>query len=399
MNTKNVVQVTDADGKYGARGTNQGLMRAHNERLVLTILRRHGPMAKADLARATGLSAQTVSVIMRKLEDEGLLTKGEPVRGRVGQPSVPMRLSEEGAFFAGLKIGRRSADLVLTDFLGRVRARARITYAYPTPDATVRFARESYGQLAAQLSPAQRNRIAGLGVAMPFQLWDWAVSLGLDPLKMADWQSRDICNELAEDLGLPVFMQNDASAACGAELVFGASERAPDFLYFYLGYFAGGGVVLGNQLFTGRSGNAGALGSMPVPQPGGGTVQLIDMASLCVLERTMSEDGHDTACLWEPPAAWDVPQDLLEDWIARAGAGLAHAVACAICVLDLPEVRIDGWIPHPVREALVAATQVALAGMDLSGVAPPCVLAGSVGPDARVLGAASLPLSDRFLIE
>jgi predicted NBD/HSP70 family sugar kinase len=194
-------------------------------------------------------------------------------------------------------------------------------------------------------------------------------------------------------------MQNDASAACGAELVFGTQERSPDFLYFYLGYFVGGGVVLDNQLFTGRTGNAGALGSMPVPQPGGGTVQLIDMASLCVLERTMREDGHDTACLWEPPAAWDVPADLLEDWTTRAGEGLAHAVASAICVLDLPEIRIDGWIPQPVRAALVEATDAALKDMDLSGVRRPAVSAGSVGPDARVLGAASLPLSDRFLIE
>ena len=69
----------------------------------------------------TGLSAQTVSVIMRALEQEGLLLRGEPVRGRIGQPSVPMSLDADGAFFVGLKVGRRSADLTLIDFMGRVR--------------------------------------------------------------------------------------------------------------------------------------------------------------------------------------------------------------------------------------------------------------------------------------
>ena len=50
---------------------------------------------------------------------------------------------------------------------------------------------------------------------------------------------------------MPVYVQNDATAACGAELVFGTGERPKDFLYFYFGYFIGGGLVLNGQLFTG----------------------------------------------------------------------------------------------------------------------------------------------------
>ncbi|WP_425101332.1 ROK family transcriptional regulator [Tropicibacter sp. S64] len=374
-------------------------MRAHNERLVLTILRRHGPMAKAEIARATGLSAQTVSVMMRRLEEEGFLRKGEPQRGKVGQPSVPMRLAGSGAYFGGLKIGRRSADLVLTDFVGRIISRARITYDFPRPEATVQFAKDSFRQFAAQLSADQKERIAGLGVAMPFRLWDWAASLGLGPDEMEGWRDFDIAQQLQQGLGLPVFMQNDASSACGAELVFGAEDRASDFLYFYLGYFAGGGVVLNNRLYTGRSGNAGALGSMPVPDGAGGQVQLIERASLCVLERMMRTRGVETASLWEPPAAWAVPEDILARWTAEAGKGLAQAIVSAVCVLDLPEVMIDGWLPPQVRAALVEATNVELDHMDLSGIQRPVVRPGHVGHDARVMGAVSLPLSHRFLIE
>ena len=72
-------------------GSNQVRVRAYNERLVLSLVRMHGEMSKADITRASGLSAQTVSVIMRSLEKDGLLLRGEPIRGRVGQPSVPMR--------------------------------------------------------------------------------------------------------------------------------------------------------------------------------------------------------------------------------------------------------------------------------------------------------------------
>ena len=67
--------------KYEPAGSNQIAMRERNERLVLTILRRQGPLAKAEIARKTGLSAQTVSVIMRALERDGLLEKGQKIRG------------------------------------------------------------------------------------------------------------------------------------------------------------------------------------------------------------------------------------------------------------------------------------------------------------------------------
>ena len=87
--------VPDRTGSDAAalRGSNQQGMRAHNERLVLSLVRQSGALAKSDIARMTGLSAQTVSVIMRGLESDGLLQRGEPIRGKIGQPSVPMARS------------------------------------------------------------------------------------------------------------------------------------------------------------------------------------------------------------------------------------------------------------------------------------------------------------------
>ena len=108
--------------EFGRRGSNQSGMRDHNERLALTMVRAQAGLSKSDIARITGLSAQTVSVIMRALEADGLLVRGDPIRGRIGQPSVPMYLHPDGAFFFGLKIGRRSVDLTMVDFVGQVRA-------------------------------------------------------------------------------------------------------------------------------------------------------------------------------------------------------------------------------------------------------------------------------------
>ena len=68
-----------------------------------------GAAAKsAEVARLVGVSTQTASVIMRSLEKRGLIERCAPVRGKVGQPSVPMQLARDGALFFGLKVGRRT---------------------------------------------------------------------------------------------------------------------------------------------------------------------------------------------------------------------------------------------------------------------------------------------------
>lgn len=381
------------------RGTNQSGMRAHNERLVLSLVRSHGALAKSDLARITGLSAQTVSVIMRQLEQDGLLARGEPVRGRVGQPSVPMHLAAEGAFFYGLKVGRRSADLILIDFLGRIRAARRRVYRYPTPDAVVAFVSEAVPALAAEIPPVLRERIMGMGVAIPFQLWNWVSILGAPQTEMDAWRGRDLAQDLGELIGLPVYVQNDATSACGAELIFGTGERPNDFLYFYFGTFIGGGLVMNGQLFLGRTGNAAGVGPMPIIGPDGRMQRLLDVASMWLLAHEMEAAGVPSDHIWAQHQRWDVPETILGPWIAAAAEGLAQATLSAASLLEIDAVVIDGWMPAEIRSRVVAATEAAFLRLDLAGIVPPVILAGTVGAEARALGAAAIPLSQRYLLD
>lgn len=381
------------------RGSNQSGMRAHNERLVLSLVRREGALAKSDIARMTGLSAQTVSVIMRALEADGLLRRGEPIRGRIGQPSVPMSLAPDGAYFLGLKIGRRSLELTLIDFLGQPVASRRRIYAYPTPDAVVAFTAEALPAVLRELPPDRRQRVGGMGIAMPFQLWNWVQYVGAPQAEMDAWRNRDIQSELSALAGMPVHVQNDATAACGAELVFGTGERPKDFLYFYFAYFIGGGLVLNGHLFTGRTGNAAGVGPMPVPGRDGQMRRLLNVASMSVLAQAMERAGEDPSTLWVNPDHWDVSERVLSDWLDDAAAGLASATLSASALVEMDTVMIDGWMPAGIRAEIVRRTTAALHRLDLSGIEPPLIRAGTVGAQARALGAAAIPLSQRYLVE
>ena len=383
----------------GLRGTNQSGMRAQNERLVLSLVRQHGALAKSDIARITGLSAQTVSVIMRALEQDGLLLRGQPQRGRIGQPSVPMSIAPDGAYFLGLKIGRRSVDLTLVDFVGRVVATQRQVYRYPTPDTVVAFVARTLPAVTEALRPAARARISGMGVAMPFQLWNWVQFIGAPQAEMDAWRNRDIQAELTRATGLPVYVQNDATSACGAELVFGTGDRPKDFLYFYFGYFIGGGLVLNGQLFLGRSGNAAGVGTMPVPGADGQMRRLLSVASMSVLAETMQAAGEASDHLWEQHDHWQVSAGILSDWIDGAAEGLASAALSAATLIEIEAVLIDGWMPVAIRAEITRRTHLALHRLDLSGIEPPVIREGTVGAAARSLGAAAIPLSQRYLID
>ncbi|MCB1456091.1 MAG: ROK family transcriptional regulator [Nitratireductor sp.] len=380
------------------RGSNQSGMRAYNERLVLTLVRRHGGLAKSDIARMTGLSAQTISVIMRQLEADRLLMRGEPVRGRVGQPSVPLSLNPEGAYFLGLKIGRRSCELVLLDFLGKIVARVSRSYAYPLPDETVEFTAKAIANVMAAI-PGKEDRVAGLGIATPFELWNWADEIGVEGNQMEAWRDFDVNAAIAAISPCPVYVQNDATAACAAELAFGDNIRLQDFMYVYVGTFVGGGIVLNGSLYSGRTGNAGALGSMPVQGRDGRTTQLLDHASLVVLERKVQANGMAPVMIWEGHEDWSGIEAEVSDWIGLSAPGLAQAVVAAASVIDFEAVLVDGGFPAGIRKRLIRAIEREISHFDLQGIAVPALREGSLGSVARAMGAASLPLFDRYLID
>ena len=379
------------------RGGDATGLRAYNERLTITAIRQAGALSKAEIARTTGLSGQAATVIVNSLLDEGLLVKREKVRGRVGKPFTPIALNPEGAYSLGVKIGRRSLEMLLVDFAGAVVASRSTPYRAPLPAQTMALATGTAMELVDSLKRGLRARIVGLGVAMPWVLHEWSDVLGLDREAIAAWREIDVAADLEAATGLPVSVYNDATAACAAEMIAGDRIGRSSALYIYLGTFVGGGVVIDGRLHRGAQLNAGALGSMPMDGTGGDgrPHQLIHQASVIDLERALATAGFDVSDMFGPHDTPDV-DDVFDAWLRRAVEALARAVVSAMSVVDFEEVVIDGLLRPDWRRRVVDGVTSAYGRFDCTGLSPIEIATGSIGPKARVLGAALLPLIGRF---
>ncbi len=386
------------------RGSNQIGLRQFNERVVLQAIRLHGALAQAELARLTHLTAQTVSLIIARLEGDGLLLRLPPVRGRVGQPSVPIALNPDGAFSIGLMVGRRRLDALIVDFAGRVRERLSVAYRYPNPDTLFDQIDAALKALRGSLAPALRERVLGVGVAAPLALEGWQPLLGIEPELAGKWRDVDLRERVAALTDLPVETAKDTAAACVAELVAGRGRSIRSFLYVFVDTFVGGGLVLDSHLRGGVRGNAGAIGSLPM-QIGGGVnapgeaplpPQMLGLASLWNLESAFSAAGLDPAAFADERAMQDPWRPHTQAWLRSACPALAMGISSAACLLDLEGVIIDGSMHRDTLDVLVQEVKAALALYSWEGVTPPDVLAGTIGSDARALGGALLPMYSNF---
>jgi predicted NBD/HSP70 family sugar kinase len=387
----------DAPTLLRPRGSNHVGMRQFNERVVLQAIRLNGSLPKADLARLTGLTAQTIGLITTRLEDDGLVRKEARVRGRIGQPSIPITLDPNGAFSIGIKIGRRSADWLLVDFAGQVRQRESLDYAFPDAATLLPAIAERLNAMRDHLGEL-KDRLVGIGVAAPFQMGGWHKMLGLSETQSEAWNQIDLRAQVQGMTDVPVSFAKDTSAACVAELVQGRGRDLKSFLYLFVDTFVGGGLVINSHLHAGLHGNAGAVASLPSCMAQGNTppTQLLHHASLWELEQRLIAKGLDPHAAYDERALDPAHAPETQAWLKHAANALAHAVVSGTAFLDIDAVVIDGSFCRALLNRLIEETQQALKNYNWEGLWPANVIAGNVGPDARALGGALMPLHANF---
>jgi predicted NBD/HSP70 family sugar kinase len=349
-------------------GSNHVALRATNERLVLSLIRAHGELSKAQIAELSGLTAQTASVISKSLVEAGLLIAGSPVRGRVGQPFVPLRLNPQGAMFFGLHVGRREACLALVDFTGHVIKEASVALDPVHLPEVLGFARGAVAGIRGEFNFEQNARIQGLGASIA------ARTLGLRT-GPSSWQEiDDAFAALGQEIGISTYVSNDAVAACSAEQIYGLGGGLSDFAYVFIDDSVSGGLVQDGRIHFSRDGAGANLGKVFVPNADGEMVSLRSLASAGMRKLSAKE----------------------LELLAR---GVAYAVYSASAVVSYSAVIVDGAIPTADISRVCALLRNFLADIDKDSATPLVVREGSHARKAAALGAACLPLADRFYPE
>lgn len=394
-----------------------GGIREYNERLILHAIRQHEEIPSADLVRETGLSVQSISRITKRLLDLGLIEKRNRrrVRGKVGQPSVPLALKAEGAYSIGVKIGRKSLDIVVIDFEGNVKKLIEHNYDYPTPEHVLPKINAGIDSILSDFTLAERSRIVGIGIVAPYGLGERSGEMKSPPGLAESWSTTNVRAAILNNQDYPIWFEHDAKAACLADMLLHRPTLRPQtYAYIFIGVIVGGGIVIDGMLSHGPHGYAGAFGPMPVPmeldpEPSSGksiVVPLLKVASRYVVNEMLEKAGYDPESVLSiditPKEFEIIPEGakvIIDAWVDRAGSAIAIAIMSSISTLDFEAIVIDGDIPVNLLTKLNKRVTEELDQQDFTGLKRPKLLSGDLGNRARAMGGALLPLYSKFAPE
>jgi predicted NBD/HSP70 family sugar kinase len=235
-----------------------------NERQVLRLLQRRGPLSRAEVARQSGLSAPTVSKAVASLLRSGLLEEFEAPELARGRPAPKLRLATTSAQVLGIAIDAGHCEVVAAGLTGDKQG---TVWSVST--------RATYFELMSELETAARElmrrpgvKTLGLGVSLPGLVDDRRGRGVLSP-NVSITNGHAPAADLSERLGIPSVLLQESHALCLAERDYGLAKGLDDFAVLDVSTGIGLGVMLGGRLLKGHSGLAGEIGHMTAVAEGG----------------------------------------------------------------------------------------------------------------------------------
>lgn len=386
------------------QGKNASLIRKHNELAVLQLLRREGKASRIELAKKLDLTPQALAIITRNLLQNNLIKEaGRHYPHSAGKPPTIYALNAEGALSIGVSIGRTHLDVLLVNFCGTIYERKRHEYPYPKKKEVFDLINKAIETIWNGLNNQQQGSIVGMGISIPFYLYLWEEELQVPAGILSQWKGLDVAKEISNSKNLPLFLENDASAAAIAELFFGKGQELSSFLYLYIGSFVGGGVITEGKYISGHHNNAGALGPLLVPsgalQETKGPVQLLTRASLNELRKYLHKKGVDfgnfSELFLQLSKSGKIHDHVIE-WADDVSESLAYATLNSTCVMDFEAIIIDGALPQFWADYITRQTEKKYQEIEHRGLIKPLFHSGNFGVDSRALGSAILPIYHKF---
>jgi predicted NBD/HSP70 family sugar kinase len=385
-------------------GTNLKYTKAYNSRIVLEMIRLFGPVSRIEVARRTGLTAQTIFNITKELLQAGLIQEAERLQEGRGAPATLMKLNPDGAFSIGLDLDKDHLTGVLVDFAGSMRQRISCELNFPSPAEAMDLLEETALKLIQQ-EGITRERILGVGVGLPGPI---GVSEGsfvtnlVNPKAFPGWTNVPVVDILGKRLDLPIFLENNATAAAAGERWYGAGQHISTFFYIFFGAGLGGGLVINGHPFEGHTGNAGELGYYPTNSEPDETAvfqrpHLGVYFNLPRLYRLLEEQGTPASRASDLEVLSEQRNETLWAWLDTGAAQLAPLILAIEYLIDPEAIFFGGRLPDVLIRALLERLEAILPALRIEGKSGyPRLLRATAGSDAAALGVATLPLYTSF---
>ncbi|WP_377831128.1 ROK family protein (plasmid) [Bradyrhizobium lupini] len=236
--------------------------RQQSVRLVVERLLRDRSVSRAEIARSTGLSKQTISEVMRDLERDGWVHEDGQIQGTVGRSAVTYALRPDAAFVLGIDLGGTKLHVALADLHGEIVAEGIEPTSCDGGAAVVAQIERMKNALLQQASaPAQRLRGGVMG--SPGMVDPASGSIVIAP-NIPGLDSLDVRAALRERLGIDVAIENDVNLAAIGEHWRGNSRKARSFAFIAVGTGIGMGIFADGYLVRGARGAAGEIAYLPL---------------------------------------------------------------------------------------------------------------------------------------
>ena len=382
-------------GPHARSADSPRLLREINDQLVLRLLLEEGPLTRGQVGGLTGLSKPTVSALLGRLTERGLVTTTGVVEGGPGPNARIYAMDGGAAHVIGVHVEQHGSIAALADLTGEVSA----TYSVEVP------ARRGSSPLA-EVSAAVDGVLAATGLSRTDIHHVVIATPGvIDPVTGAlrharhirGWEAPGLHDDLAAALGVPVSHGNDVNLAAVAEGVTGAARNRSDYALLWLDRGVGLGLVLGGSLRTGAHGGAGEIGYLPVPGierhrvdrgAPGGFQQLVGGQGIRALAKRFGIRGTSPAAIVGAAAA--AGSGAAGDaFLAELADGIALGATAVSTLLDPGLLVLGGPVAQAGGAALVH--QVVTLMKQESFVRPEVVLSGLTG-DGVLHGAIEVAL-------
>ena len=342
------------------RRINQDDLRNHNLSVVIdTLLRASAPMSRAALAKETGLTKATMSLLVSLLIEAGVVKEGEPRNSSsYGRPSTPLALAGGKVCGIGMQVNTDGYGCVALDI-------NRDTLAYEWVDADMGGVapEDVFDRLDTMVTAMERQlkrrgcAVAGVACALPGLVTSrkqllMARNLGWENVDLTQFEVMRRCDVRSGNEAKMAAIAQIPGYACARADFLDAVDCTDSFIYLSCDIGIGGAIVRDGEVVTGSHGFAGEIGHTSVSLDGPvcrcGRKGCLEAYAgrRALVEASGVASGNDAASV----AALDRLLDALHADDAQAGGAVERgveavvsAMASAINLADADTVLLGGW--------------------------------------------------------